>query len=222
MRTSTKNLKNFFLDIIHVINLDTNQPVDPYANPDLQRQILRIREERALSMVRQSKIQGFAIRFWEGVTLSANFGTNICKAMKLIVRHAKEMKYQHVTIAEDDCSFTQHWGWKYYLDNMPRDFDIYSGGIYSGEVRVDETGKHRIYNGFSGMTLFTVHNDFYDFFLRADESKHIDRWLGESAFHNRYYVCHPFVTKQLAPGYSENLRRRIDSYISHEEQWEYL
>lgn len=210
------------MDTLHVINLDASQPVDPYANPELQRQILRIREERALSIVRQSKIQGFAVRFWEGITLSKNAGANISKAMKLIVRYAKEMNYPQVTIAEDDCVFTQHWAWKYYVENVPKEFDIYSGGIYSGEVRKDENGLHRIWNGFSGMTLFTVHSDFYDFFLRADETKHIDRWLGESAFHNRYYVCHPFVTKQITPGYSENLRRRVDSYIAFEEQWEYL
>lgn len=210
------------MEIINVINLDTSQPVDPYANPELQRQILRIREERALSMVRQSKIHGFAVRFWEGVTVSKLSGTNICKAMKLIVRYAKEMNDEMVTIAEDDCAFTQHWGWKYYLEKMPEEFDIYSGGIYHGEVRKDETGMHRIYNGFSGMTLFTVHRNFYDTFLRADETKHIDKWLGESAFQNRYYLCHPFVTKQLTPGYSENLRRRVESYAAYEEMWEYL
>lgn len=200
---------------INVINLSVDQPVDIYASAEQQQQIKRWREERVLSIAEQSKKFGFAVRFWPGNYDEKTFRCgNISRAFKQIVRWAKEKKLPTVTIAEDDMRFTSSGAWKYYLDNMPGDFDIYSGGIYAGQLF-----ENRIVNGYSGNTLITIHEKFYDFFLSANEKDHLDRWLGNTAFENKYIVCLPFVVKQIG-GYSENTKAN-KPLTAYEQSWTY-
>lgn len=207
---------------INVINLDPEQPADPYANPVRKEEIKRWREERALSIVKQSKQHKFAVRFWPGNTDEKVFRAgNISRAFKQIVRFAKENNLPMATIAEDDMVLVSPGAWKYYVDNLPDDFDIYSGGVYSAQIQ-----ENRIMNGYSGNTLITVHKRFYDFFLSASEDPqglaggHLDRWLGNFAFEKKYIVCIPFVVKQIG-GYSDN-HRKINLLDMYEKSWEYF
>ena len=195
-------------EVINIINLDPWQPAQSMNINIKTPQIQRFREERVLSICKQSKEHGFAVRFWEGI-VEHQAMSGICKAFKKIVRWAKEQKLKKVIIGEDDLIFSALGAWQYYLDNMPEEFDIYSGGIYSGQI-VDG----RIVNGYSGNTLITVHERFYDFFLTAPEDKDLDRWLGDYAFEKFYPVCEPFVVYQLE-GYSDHFRRetRHTSYL---------
>lgn len=202
--------------VIHIINLDISQPIDPYATTENIEKIKRLREERVLSIASQSKQQGFAVRFWEGVTGSKQSFTNVNLAFKQIVRYAKENNLPHVTIGEDDLQFTAIGAWQYYLKNFPEEFDIYSGGIYAGQL-----SGNRIVNGYSGHTLITVHKNFYDFFLSANEGDHLDRFFGNYAFEKKFIVCIPFVVKQN-PGYSENHKTFISTYEAYEESWIYF
>lgn len=207
---------------INVINLSPEQQIDPYANPQLQEKIKRWREENVLSIAAQSKQHGFSVRFWPGNTDENVFRSgNINRAFKQIVRDAKKNNLRMVCIGEDDLQFTAQGAWKYYLDNMPEDFDLYLGGIYAGQLE-----ENRIINGYSGNTLITVHEKFYDFFLSANEDPlglgqgHLDRWLGNFCFEKKYIVCLPFVVKQI-PNYSDN-HRRVPSYQSYEKNWKYF
>lgn len=203
-------------NLINVINLDTNQKTDKYANPQLKQHILRNREERALSIVRQGKLHGFSIRFWEGDVTDEVFPCrNISRSFKRIVAFAKENRLPFTTIAEDDLFFTSKKSWAYYLEHFPKDFDTYLGGIYAGRIT-----DGRITDGYSGHTLITVHERFYDFFLSADESKHLDRWLGGFCKEKIYRVCTPFVCRQLG-GYSES-HKRIQDYSMYEKDFTYL
>lgn len=201
--------------IINVIHLDPDQPIDQYANPQLKEQIRQFRIENALSIARQSKEHGFAVRFWPGVTGNDVFRCeNISKAFKQVVMYAKEESLPMVTIGEEDLQFTAPGAWDYYLKNIPEDFHIFSGGIYAGQLQ-----ENRIINGYSGHTLITVNETFYDFFLSANESDHLDRFLGNFCFEKKYYVCLPFVVKQN-PNYSENHRRKM-TYEMYEKGWDY-
>ncbi len=204
--------------VINVIHLDPEQPIDPYASPELKEKIKQCRNERALSIVKQSKTQGFSVRFWQGDTDDKVFPCkNINRAFKKIVQYAKEERLPTVTIGEDDLKFTASGAWEFYLKNMPKDFDIYLSGIYAG--RLD---GNRIIDGYSGNTLVTVHERFYDFFLSADPDDHLDRALGRFASEKKYIVSLPFVCRQLT-GYSENKKRFItDEYTMYEKDWEYL
>ena len=95
------------LSVINIINLSPDQPIDPYANPQLKENIKRWREENVLSIAAQSKVQGFAARFWPGNTDENVFRSgNISRAFKQIVRWAKAENFDMVTIGEDDLIFT--------------------------------------------------------------------------------------------------------------------
>lgn len=203
------------IETIHVINLDRNQPTDPYAPPKLTEEIKASRDARALSVVKQSKLYGFAVRFWPGIISEKNTfpAINITRAFKKIVQHAREEKLPMVTIAEDDFVFTSKQSWKYYLENLPDEFDMYLGGVYHGEI-----DGNRLVGGYSGNTLITIHERFYDFFLTAEENNHLDRWLGEFCMEKLYLVTIPFVVKQMW-GYSDCKRRKV-TYEMH-ENWEY-
>lgn len=202
--------------VINIINLDPWQPAQSFNPSFTEKMIQRSREERVLSIVKQSKEHGFACRFWEGV-INKHGGVGITQAFKKIVRWAKENNLPMVPIGEDDLQFSAPGAWQYYLDNMPEDFDIYSGGIYSGQLE-----GNRIVNGYSGNTLITIKNHFYDFILSANEDPkglglgHLDRWLGCFAFEKKYIVSMPYVVLQ-SEGYSDNLRRetRHSSYLEN-------
>lgn len=120
-----------------------------------------------------------------------------------------------VTIAEDDAVFTSPNAWRYYNGNIPEDYDLYLGGIYAGRLN-----ENRIVDGYSGHTLITVHERFYDFFLSVDDNNHLDRALGLFCAEKKYFVCLPFVVRQLG-GYSEN-KKRVQEYSMYEKDWVFL
>ncbi len=193
-------------DIVNIINLGPLQEarsMSPHITPAV---IHRSREERVLSVCQQSKEQGFALRFWEGIIDPRGGWAGINLSFRKIVEWAKENNEPRVTIGEDDILFSAPLAWQYYLDNIPDEYDIFSGGVYSAQV---ENG--RIMNGYSGHTLITIKNTFYDEFLRIskealDNSRHLDRNLGMYAFEKNYRIINPFVCSQLE-GYSDNHRR---------------
>jgi len=186
--------------VINVINIDPWQEASSISSSVSVDMIMRNREERALSVVKQSKQHGFSVRFWEGI-IEKKGCTGISKAFKKIIRWAKETGQSSVIIAEDDILFSAPGAWAYYIKNIPEDYDVYLGGIYSGNV-----DDGRVTNGYSGNTLIMINERFYDFILSSNEDDHLDRWLGNFAFKQRYMVCEPYVVYQME-GYSENLRR---------------
>lgn len=199
--------------IINVINLDPGQKL---RNTPVSKKLLAqdTRRERALSIVQQSKEQGFAVRFWEGVVDKFSY-IGINKAFKNIVAEAKANNFPMVCIAEDDMIFTAPGAWRYYLDKIPSSFDTYLGGIYSGQLN-----GNRIVNGYSGHTLITVHERFYDFFLSVTDQDDLDRRLGNYAFEKEYMVCWPFCVRQRG-GYSDH-HGRVAAYETYEAEWEYF
>lgn len=166
------------------------------------------REKRILSVVEQAKKFNLQVRFWEGVVSEKLRCTNISRGHKRIIQDAKTNGLPCCCIAEDDFLMSSDGAWEYYLQNIPDQYDIYFSGVYSGQI---EGG--RILNGFSGMTLYTVHHSFYDFFLSAKETDHIDRWLGNFAFEKNYRVCEPFTCLQME-GYSDN-HGRLTQHASY-------
>jgi hypothetical protein len=166
------------MNIVNVINLDR-------------------RTDRLYSICRQSKWQGFAIQFWEGIE-ETPVHKGVCMAHKRIVRDAKERRLDRVIIAEDDLIMSAGGSWDYYIQQMPPVFDLYMGMIYTGEVV-----NNRIVSSFSGTTLYTVGENFYDKFLEVPDESHIDRALGRDCHKNNYIVPDQYVCYQSG-GYSDN------------------
>lgn len=206
---SSHNSRRILLETIHIINIDPLIEIPSMSVKISQTQIHRFREERILSICKQSKEHGFAVKFWEGVVDKRGGFYGINQSFKNIVAWAKEQKLKYVFIGEDDLTFSSPGAWQYFLDNMPEEFDIYSGGIYSGHV---ENG--RILTGYSGNTLIVVHENFYDTFLAIRPDNHLDRELGMMAHKKNFRIVEPFVVYQIQ-GYSDNHRRETkhESYL---------
>lgn len=164
------------------------------------------REDRLLGFCNEAKVQGFGFKLWEGVQSHLTPAQNINESHRRIVQDAKDNNYEMCFIAEDDCRMSAPGAWKYYLSQMPKTFDLYFSMLYSAEIK-----ENRIVNGFSGMTLYCVHNRFYDFYLSAPPNVHIDRWLGIFAHEKEYYVCSPYIARQCG-GFSDNLKMNQNYY----------
>lgn len=161
------------------------------------------RLENLLKELAEQEITDYTII--EGfIDLAAVF-RGINNSHKSIVRLAQQQGLKSVTIAEDDICFFGKGAWQYYLDNMPEDYDLYLGMIYQGKIGED----NRILPdplSFSGFTLYTVHERFYEKFLSVKEMDHIDRVIGEMASNYKFYVCPQFVCEQM-DGYSDQKKR---------------
>lgn len=167
------------------------------------------REEREKSIIRQMQMEKCEYKFWPGVIENPR-KSGINKAHKQIIQWAKQTDQPSVTIAEDDLLWYGSGAWKYYLDNVPKEYDIYLGSYYSGSAGVDN-----IIKSFSGLTLYTVNSVYFDKYLSIPDNIHIDK--GISLMGGRFVVCPKFVCKQMV-GYSEQRGRKVDDSARHKNK----
>ena len=120
----------------------------------------------------------------------------ISKAHKQIIEWALLEGLPEVTVFEDDIWFPAEDGWQYYQDNKPKEFDLYLGGVYRGEI--DENNKIK---RFTGMMCYTISEKFYTTFLGVNEMLDID---GAMSGLGDFYVCNPFAAI-CHDGWSENV-----------------
>lgn len=144
--------------------------------------------------------QDVNLRFWPA-KFNHKVCTGISRAHKNVVLYAQGRQLPFICIAEDDFYFTAPGAWEYFLNNIPEDFDLYLASIYQGLIEPDGTTKD-----FCGLTLYIIHEKFYQTFLDVDEGQHIDRAL---AGKGKYVVCEPFTALQRN-GWSDNKQRRVN------------
>jgi hypothetical protein len=146
--------------------------------------------------LQQQNITDF--RIWDGIVDVEMPCTGISKAHKQIVKFALHNDLPEILIGEDDLRFTKEGAFRFFIENKPTDFDIYLAGIYSGELKRDNTVED-----FSALTFYIVNKKFYSIFLDMPEDKDLDRAL---RFTGRFVVCYPFTVIQYN-GYSDNVKR---------------
>lgn len=157
--------------------------------------IIGNRAERTPRLMKELEEQSITnYMLWDGIHLPS-IKESINLAHKQIIRYAKLAEFDEVIIAEDDVKFTHPNSWKFFLENKPKDFDIYLSMIYTGDI--DDNNK---LNWFTGMTLYIVKEKFYDTFLSVPDSEHIDRAL---AYLGNYIMCNPYIAEQY-DGISSN------------------
>lgn len=189
---------------LHILHLPDN------TEDEKTNSVSRKRLENLIEELEHQKISDYSII--EGFYEKINTKKAIHKGHRLIVELAKKQNFPNCIIAEDDIVFTSPNSYKYFINNIPESYDIFSGLMYVGQS--DENNK--ILNGASGiMTLYSIHSRFYDFFLSLDVDTHIDRDLGNTAFEHEYYVCDKVVCIQRG-GYSFNLKKEMyyDDYLA--------
>ena len=164
------------------------------------------RADRYTLLVEQMHQQEIKYKLWDGEVVRKKRREGITKSHKKIVQWAKDNNEPMVFIAEDDVRFFAPGAWLYYLDKIPQSFDIYFGMIYVGTI--DKT-TNKITSQCSGMTIYCVHERFYDTFLSIPNDEHIDRFI--TALYNDYefLVCNPFIAEQNGT-FSDNSLRKCD------------
>lgn len=131
---------------------------------------------------------------WDGIFLPS-VKESINAAHKQIVEYAKLAQWEEVLIAEDDFIGTHPNSFNYFIENKPKDYDLYLAQVYLGDI-----GRNNKVKKFTGLTMYFVHSKFYDTFLSVDPKEHIDvalSGLGD------YHVCNPFAFIQRN-GFSSN------------------
>ena len=170
---------------------------------------LEHREDRVERFHQQALEQKCGYRIWPGIIINHNNKKAINLAHKAIVQYAKDNNIEAITIAEDDCRFMAPGAWKYYLENFPQQYDIFFSMYYVA----DSIEGNRITGKFSGMTMYTVHNSFYDTFLSLPDDCHIDReMLGSVAHKYKFIFCDMVIAEQDGCGKSDNTNTTPSSY----------
>lgn len=173
------------------------------------------RTDRARSIIKESQEQGFDIRWWEGERAESRKDAKraICTGHKRIIQYAKDEGLPSIIVGEDDLIFFAPGAFKYFVDSIPNDYDLFMAVIYNGSL---EPETFRVLNGFSGgMSLYVCHERFYDFILNeVPDDCHIDRFCGDHSHRHKYYQCNPIVGHQSG-GVSDNLRKVMyyDAYL---------
>jgi hypothetical protein len=137
----------------------------------------------------------FDYKIWEGLHDKDSVVTAINKSHKMIVWDALEKGLEEVCIFEDDVKFTDFGAWDYFLQNKPKSFDLYLGGIYLGDILPNNTVK-----SFTALHCYIIHSKFYATFLSTPDNQHLDRSLDNLG---DYHICNPMVAVQY-DGWSAN------------------
>ncbi len=162
---------------------------------------LRYREDRLKLLNNQLFEQNLVGCLWPGILDLGNHKRGISKAHKQIVYHAKQQNLPSITIAEDDIKFTDLGAFDYYIKSEPADYDLYLGGIYFGNQKIDNSVEE-----FAGLTLYKIKQKFYDTFLSINEERDLDRELSKKG---KFLVCDPFVAIQHN-GFSDNTKGHVN------------
>lgn len=164
---------------------------------------LERREDRLQQLLRQMEWNKVPYIIHEGIDDPNNVKQAITKSHKKIIQYAKDNQLDSICVAEDDIIFTNQFSYKYFIEQTPKDYDLWFGLVYHGDVNEER----RVVNGMSGiLTLYRVHNRFYDHFLEQADNEHLDRGLGNYCHKFKFYVVPEYCCKQSG-GYSDNLRQ---------------
>lgn len=128
------------------------------------------------------------------------------------VQLAQDNNWLHVLIMEDDCMFQGRDRTREYvsaaLQNIPEDWDILLGGIYSTKGLSPANGYWNRTSEFSGLHFYIVNQNAYDRILAYDSKFHIDKFMNYKNDLNCYVTKKFFATQ--APGYSDNVKKSPD------------
>lgn len=156
-------------------------------------------QDRLPRLLKELEGQGIGYyELWEGIVDKYSTKKGINQSHKQIVEYAKLADWNDVLIMEDDIRFCGKGAFDFFLENKPKEFDIYLSGIYLGEIMPDNTVK-----SFSGLHCYIVNSKFYDKFLATPDDEHIDRALSNLGL---YKVCNPFAAIQYN-GFSSNTKK---------------
>lgn len=168
------------------------------------------RADRYQQVLIEAMQQRFNVYFHHAVKASTpERGCHL--AHRNIIFRAKQAGDSMILVMEDDVMFTAPGAFAYFIEHIPRDFDIYTAGVLGWACKYNsDTGLVR---SMSGTHCYIVHSRFYDEFLKMDE--HLSPDIAISATARKIVMCYPMTAIQH-PGHSDIAKKEID-YTT--EQW---
>ena len=151
-------------------------------------------------IVEEMKRQNIVNYKWVSPIMSNSVVKSINLSQKSIVQKAKDNGEEMVCIMEQDIMFPSEKGWQYFLDNIPKDFDVYIGGSYLIDNRYEYKAPLVKVKEWVGNHCIIIHEKYYDKFLGLPQDAHVDtanKDLGD------FYVCYPYPALQRQ-GFSSN------------------
>lgn len=146
----------------------------------------------------------------------------IAKAHLNCIMDAKDNNYPYCIIMEDDLLFRS--GAKEYsqkaFNDIPSDFDILLGGIYSCSELTPYNDYWNKLAAFNGLHWYLVNAKAYDKILAFNFNQHIDRWLVATAKLNCYVTKKLFVIQE--DGFSDNVGKVTTYNDTHLNKFELL
>lgn len=144
------------------------------------------------------------------------------ESFKSIIKKCKKEGYKQVLIFEDDvkfCSPKSKEKFQKAIDDLPKDWDILLGGVYSlgnkNELKKGVVTDNLVkVTDFSSLHCTLINHTAYDYFLKHDYNKgmkHIDRFLGRESKKGNIsvYLTYPMVAIQHE-GYSDNVKGNVN------------
>ena len=159
------------------------------------------RLETLMKELEVQKISDYKI--WEGIVIENIPFLGVARSHKQIINWAKMNGLPEVLILEDDIKYLGAGAFQYFIENKPKNFDLYLGSVFHGNIKADGSVED-----FAGLTMYIAKQGFYDTFLALNEMNNIDR---ELAHKGRYIVCDKMVCSQWG-GYSENKKTFVEDY----------
>jgi len=151
------------------------------------------RYERLIKELAEQGITNYSIFPAIHDITSVKKGINL--AHKSVIEYAQLAGFEEVCVMEDDIKGTHPNSWNFFLQNKPKDFDIYLSGIYTGVIQPDNSVRN-----WCGFHCYIVAKRFYETFLSVEDDAHIDQALSGLG---KVYVCNPFAFIQYE-GISSN------------------
>lgn len=160
-------------------------------------------------LMNELKRQGIKeYKIWSPVYCKNSVVESISLSQKQIVQWAKDFKQKEICLMEDDVMFPNENGWQYFLDKKPKEYDVYIGGSYFIDNRIEYASPLVKVNEWVGNHCIIINERYYDKFLCSPTKAHIDqvqKGMGE------FYLCFPMAALQR-PNRSANNSHQLVNY----------
>lgn len=144
-----------------------------------------------------------------GVVMQHSY-QGIATAHMNAIQYAKDKGLEQICILEDDVWFQSEKSKEYAdncFNNVPDDYNILLGGIYSGTTNVSDNVYWNIPKNYCALHFYIVRNTVYDKLLSFQKNSHIDRWIAINI--EKVYVSKEFFAIQY-DGFSDNVKQQTN------------
>ena len=150
-----------------------------------------------------------SFRIIDAIMIPKHPPRGIFESFKKCIQIAKESGADRVIVFEDDVKFLRSDSLSDFIEysnSIPDTFDLYMGGVYSGNIIPINENVGKIEGEFNGLHCTMFNSKFYDKFLSIETDKNIDYVISCGKYVEcESYCAYPMLVIQN-DGYSDNVK----------------